>query len=75
MTGQVRNILDSFDMLPEADKRELAVEIIRRSLELNLPPLTDDELVGAAEETFLELDRPNSRPHWISQNGVGRAAT
>ena len=57
MTTQVRNILESFDMLTEVDKRELATEIIRRSMLLDAPPLTDPQLIGAAEETFLELDR------------------
>ena len=57
MTTQVREILQSFDMLPEIDKRELAAEIIKRSLALNEPPLTDEQLVSVAEETFLELDR------------------
>ena len=57
MTTQVRNILESFDMLPEVDKRELASEIIRRSQSLDVLSLTDEQLVGAAEETFLELDR------------------
>ncbi len=55
MTTQVRNILDSFDMLSEADKRELAAEIMRRSQMFDGPPLTGEQLVGAAEETFLEL--------------------
>ena len=44
-------------MLPEVDKRELATEIIRRSMLLDAPPLSDQQLVGEAEETFLELDR------------------
>ena len=57
MTTQVRNILESFDMLPEVDKRELAAEILRRSQMFDASPLTDEQLVGAAEETFLELDR------------------
>ena len=57
MTTQVRNILESFDTLPEVDKRELATEIIRRSVLLDSPPMTDPQLVSAAEETFLELDR------------------
>jgi hypothetical protein len=57
MTTQVRNILESFDMLPETDKRELAAEILRRSQMFDALPLTDEQLVGAAEETFLELDR------------------
>jgi len=57
MTTQVRNILESFDLLPEVDKRELTAEILRRSQTLAMPPLTDEELIGAANETFLELDR------------------
>jgi hypothetical protein len=43
--------------LPEGDKRELATEILRRSLTLDSPPLSDEQLVGAAEDVFLELDR------------------
>jgi len=61
MTTQVRTILESFDMLPEVEKRELATEILRRSVMLDVPPLTDQELVVAAEETFLELDRREAR--------------
>ncbi len=57
MTTQVREILQSFDMLPEVDKRELSTEIIKRSLTLDEPPLTDEQLVDAAEELFLELDQ------------------
>jgi hypothetical protein len=57
MTTQVRAILQSFDMLPEVEKRELATEIIRRSQALDVLPLTDEQLVGAAEEVFLTLDR------------------
>jgi len=57
MTTQVRTLLDSFDLLPDPDKQELAAEILRRSLTLNSLTLTDEQLVGAAEEVFLELDR------------------
>ena len=57
MTTQVRNILESFDMLPDVDKRELAAEILRRSQWLDTPSLTDEQLIGEAENTFLELDR------------------
>jgi hypothetical protein len=32
MTAQVRDILQSFDTLPEIDRRDLATEIIKRSL-------------------------------------------
>ena len=57
MSATVEELLDSFDHLPEAEKRKLASEIIRRTLELDLPSLTDDELVLNAEALFLELDQ------------------
>lgn len=62
MSTSVQRILDSFDQLPEAEKRELASEILRRAVKFDLPPLTDEELVLNAEELFLELDRRES-PH------------
>ena len=57
MTQSVQELLDTFDRLPEAEKREAVSELLRRvrSLEFDLP--SDDELVLSAEETFLELDR------------------
>jgi hypothetical protein len=61
MTVAVQNILKSYERLPEVEKRELAAEIIRRSLELNLSPLSDEDFVLNAEEIFLELDRRESK--------------
>jgi hypothetical protein len=57
MTAQVQEMLHTFDLLPDGDKRELASEILRRTLMLDVPPLSDEQLVGAAEEIFLQLDR------------------
>ncbi len=57
MTTAVRNLLNSFDSLPDGDKEELAAEIIRRSAASAAPPLTDEQLLRAADETFLQLDR------------------
>ena len=57
MTGEAQNILRSFELLPDVDKREVASAIIRRSLELDVPPLSDDDLVSAADELFLKLDQ------------------
>jgi len=57
MTANVRQLLNSFDQLPEADQREAAVEILRRSLQIEIPPLDDAELVECAEELFLSLDQ------------------
>ncbi|HUT09236.1 MAG TPA: hypothetical protein VMY42_01965 [Thermoguttaceae bacterium] len=60
MTPEVQDILYSFESLPNEDKRELASEIMRRSLKLDVPPVSDDELVSIAEQVFLELDRSES---------------
>jgi hypothetical protein len=57
MTAQVQDMLHTFDLLPDGDKRELASEILRRTLTLDVPPLSDEQLVGAAEDLFLQLDR------------------
>jgi hypothetical protein len=60
MSTTVEEILDSFDHLSEAEKRELASEIIRRTAEFDLTSLTDEELVLNAEALFLELDQRES---------------
>ena len=60
MNESTKQILKSFDQLPEAEKRQLAYEIIRRTVRLDLPELTDEELILNAEEIFLELDKRES---------------
>lgn len=57
MSASAKNLLESFDRLPEAEKREVASEILRRTVNFDLPALSDDELVQSAEQLFLELDR------------------
>jgi predicted HAD superfamily phosphohydrolase len=57
MTTQVQELLHSFDLLPDSDKRELATEILRRSATLDSAPLSDEELIGAADDLFSRLDR------------------
>ena len=56
-----QHLLASFDQLSETDKREVASEILRRTLNFEIAPLSDDELIGSAEELFLELDRREAR--------------
>lgn len=60
MTTTVENILDSIERLSDLEKRELLSEIMRRTVSLDVPPLTDEELVLIAEESFLELDKRES---------------
>jgi hypothetical protein len=57
MSTAVQSILESFEQLRDFEKRELASEIIKRTVEFNLPPLSDEDLVLNAEALFLELER------------------
>ncbi len=60
MTTNTQELITSFDALPEVAKFEVAAEILRRTRDFKLPPLTDDELVANAESLFLELDQRES---------------
>ena len=56
MTRPIQELLDSFDRLPEAEKREAVSEILRRVRKLDFGMISDDELILSAEELFLDLD-------------------
>jgi hypothetical protein len=60
MNTAIEDMLDSFEHLSEADKPEIAAEIIRRTKDMTFPVLTDEELVLNAESLFLELDQRES---------------
>jgi hypothetical protein len=47
----------AFDQLPDVEQQEVAASILRRTLKIDFPPVSENELVLSAEETFLELDR------------------
>ncbi|HEX4946771.1 MAG TPA: hypothetical protein VFZ34_08915 [Blastocatellia bacterium] len=57
MTATVENLLVSFEQLSESEKRELAIEVVRRTGIFGSPDLSDDELALAAEDLFLALDQ------------------
>ena len=57
MTDSAKTIIESFDDLPDTEKQEVALAILRRALRFDIPPLTDDDLVTQAEELFLDLDK------------------
>jgi hypothetical protein len=57
MTTATQHLLDSFDLLSEAEKQIVLCELLRRVRDVDLPPLSDEELVANAEALFLELDR------------------
>ncbi len=56
MSKSPKNILESFDELPDTEKREVASAILRRALRFDAPPLSDEDLVAQADELFRELD-------------------
>jgi hypothetical protein len=56
MTTAVQQLLDSFDALPDAEKHQAAVEILRRVSASVGGDLPEAALVEAADELFRALD-------------------
>jgi hypothetical protein len=56
MSTATQHLLDAFDLLSAAEKQMVIGEILRRVQDLDLPLLSDEELVATAEALFLELD-------------------
>jgi hypothetical protein len=56
MTALVQELLDTFDRLTDSERLDLLSEILKRTVYLDFPPLSDEDLVLNAEELFLELD-------------------
>jgi hypothetical protein len=56
MTASVQQLLNSFDALPDNEKREAAVALLQRILRDVPGDLPEDSLVAAADVLFLELD-------------------
>lgn len=57
MKASIESLLDSFDRLPDEEKRQAIAEILKRSVTMDVPPLDEDTLVDAAERVFLALDQ------------------
>ena len=49
-------ILKNFDDFPTTEQQAIAAEILKRVINFDVPPLTDEDLVLNAEELFLALD-------------------
>jgi hypothetical protein len=56
MSARLRKFLESFDELDNSEQRQAASVILQRTVAMDSPPLTDDDLVSMAEELFLRLD-------------------
>lgn len=56
-TAVIKELLKTFDQLTNSERLEVASEILKRVAHLDLPPLSDEDIVLSAEELFLELDK------------------
>lgn len=57
MTNAARQLIEA---LPDDEKRVVTVEILRRTAIEDHPHLYEAELVLAADQVFLDLDRPEA---------------
>lgn len=57
MTQAAKKLLDEFEALPEPERAEILAELLRRTASAPHHLPTDNDLVAAADQLFLELDR------------------
>ncbi|MBI5217109.1 MAG: hypothetical protein HY960_15240 [Ignavibacteriae bacterium] len=57
MTINTSTLLLSFEQLPELEKKEVVIEILRRTQTEELTEISDNHYVQHAENIFLELDK------------------
>ena len=56
MTALVQELLNTFDRLTDSERLDLVLEILKRTVDLDFSPLSDEDLVMNAEGLFLDLD-------------------
>jgi hypothetical protein len=57
MTDAAARFLRSFKALPETDQHDVLVSLLRLPIEAEYASPSNDELLCAADEVFLALDR------------------
>jgi hypothetical protein len=61
MTAESKHLIEDFQALPDAAKREVLAELVRIAKFIDYPAILDDELTSAANDVFLSYDeRENS---------------
>lgn len=70
MITTARELLDLFDALPEREKHDVTVELLRRSVAVE-GGLSDEALTEAGEQLFLELDVEEAARNAQSQRAAG----
>ena len=61
MTEAAQLFLRSFKALPQDDQHDVLVSLLRLPIEAEYTAPSDDELVHAAEQVFLALDRAETK--------------
>jgi hypothetical protein len=61
MSAAAQQLLDAFDALPEADKHQVVIDILRRFAGAGAGDLPEEALTAAADELFLALDAEEAR--------------
>ena len=56
MTQSAEQVIAIFDALPEGEKREVIATLLRKAESWTHEPMSDEELVAAADEVFMGLD-------------------
>ena len=57
MTAEAKHIVEDFRALPDATKREVLAELVRISGRIDYPSMSEEELLSAANEVFLQYDQ------------------
>ena len=60
MSDTATQLLATFESLPSSERHELLIAMLRRSGELPDTIVSDDQLVGLADEIFQTLDAEES---------------
>ncbi len=57
LTDTAKRLLDTLDKLPETERHEVFREVLRKAALSEHESPGDDDLIAAADEVFLSLDR------------------
>lgn len=57
MTNAARQLIDSFEALPEGEKHEVLAQLLRRLIDTPYSTPSDQELTRVADLVFQEYDR------------------
>jgi hypothetical protein len=57
VTADPKHVIEDFQSLPDAAKREVLAELVRISRHIEYPSLTDEELTSIADDIFLTYDK------------------